>query len=94
LPLYLPGLACGPVSPGWPLPVAPSRAGAGRGPGRLTIAQGGNGRGAQAADAVGQLAIGLALTGRWQSGLPHDAFRHVPAHGPWNGMTLLRDHAR
>jgi sarcosine oxidase len=63
-------------------------------PGRLTIALGGNGRGAQAADAVGQLTAGLALTGQWPSGLPRDAFRHVPGHGPWNGMTLLRDQAR
>jgi len=63
-------------------------------PGRLTIALGGNGRGAQAADTVGYLTAGLALTGRWQSGLPRDAFRHVPADGPWNGMTLLRDQAR
>jgi sarcosine oxidase len=63
-------------------------------PGRLTIALGGNGRGAQAADAVGQLTADLALTGQWQSDLPHDAFRHIPAHGPWNGMTLLRDQAR
>lgn len=62
-------------------------------PGRLTIALGGNGRGAQAADAVGQLTARLALTGRWQSDLPHDAFRHVPADGPWNGMTLFRDQA-
>ncbi|HEU5420683.1 MAG TPA: FAD-dependent oxidoreductase [Streptosporangiaceae bacterium] len=62
-------------------------------PGRLTIALGGNGRGAQAADAVGQLTAGLALTGRWQSDLPRDAFRHVPGHGPWNGMILLRDQA-
>jgi sarcosine oxidase len=63
-------------------------------PGRLTIALGGNGRGAQAADAVGQLTADLALTGQWQSGLPRDAFRHVPADGSWNGMTLLRDQAR
>ena len=63
-------------------------------PGRLTIALGGNGRGAQAADAVGQLTTGLALTGRWPSDLPRDAFRHVPGHGPWDGMTLLRDQAR
>jgi sarcosine oxidase len=63
-------------------------------PGRLIIALGGNGRGAQAADAVGQLTARLALTGRWESGFPRDAFRHVPAHGPWNGMTLLRDQAR
>jgi len=63
-------------------------------PGRLTIALGGNGRGAQAADAVGQLTAGLALTGHWPSDLPRDAFRHVPGHGPWNGMTLLRDQAR
>ena len=62
-------------------------------PGRLIIALGGNGRGAQAADAVGQLTAQLALTGQWQSGLPRDAFRHVPADGPWNGMTLLRDQA-
>jgi sarcosine oxidase len=62
-------------------------------PGRLTIALGGNGRGAQAADAVGQLTASLALTGHWQSDLPHDAFRHFPGHGPWNGMTLLRDEA-
>jgi len=63
-------------------------------PGRLIIALGGNGRGAQAADAVGELTADLAVTGRWQSGLPRDAFRHVPADGPWNGMTLLRDQAR
>ncbi len=63
-------------------------------PGRLTIALGGNGRGAQAADAVGQLTAHLALTSRWQSDLPRDAFRHLSAHGPWNGMTLLRDQAR
>jgi sarcosine oxidase len=63
-------------------------------PGRLTIALGGNGRGAQAADAIGQLTAGLALTGHWQSDLPCDAFRHVPGHGSWNGMTLLRDRAR
>jgi sarcosine oxidase len=62
-------------------------------PGRLIIALGGNGRGAQAADAVGYLTAHLALTGQWQSGLPRDAFRHVPADGPWNGMTLLRDQA-
>jgi sarcosine oxidase len=63
-------------------------------PGRLTIALGGNGRGAQAADAIGQLIAGLALTGHWPSDLPRDAFRHVPGHGPWDGMTLLRDQAR
>jgi sarcosine oxidase len=63
-------------------------------PGRLTIALGGNGRGAQAADAVGQLTAELALTGRWQSDLPRDAFRHVPAQSPWNGMILLCDQAR
>jgi sarcosine oxidase len=61
---------------------------------RLTIALGGNGRGAQAADAVGQLTADLALTGHWQSDLPRDAFRYVPGHGPWHGMTLLRDQAR
>ena len=48
---------------------------------------------AHAADAVGYLTAHLALTGQWQSGLPRDAFRHVPADGPWNGMTLLRDQA-
>jgi sarcosine oxidase len=64
------------------------------GPGRLTIALGGNGRGAQAADAVGQLTARLALTGQWQSGLPRGPFRHIPGDGPWNGMTLLRDQAR
>jgi sarcosine oxidase len=63
-------------------------------PGRLTIALGGNGRGAQAADAVGHLTASLALTGHWQSDLPRDAFRHIPGHGPWNGMTLLRDQAK
>ena len=63
-------------------------------PGRLIIALGGNGRGAQAADAVGYLTAHLALTGQWQSGLPRDAFRHVPADGPWNGMTLLRDQTK
>jgi sarcosine oxidase len=63
-------------------------------PGRVTIALGGNGRGAQAADAVGQLAARLALNGRWESPLPRDVFRHVPAGGPWNGMTLLRDQDR
>lgn len=63
-------------------------------PGRLTVALGGNGRGAQVADAVGQLTTDLALTGQWPSDLPRDAFRHVPVHGPWNGMILLRDQAR
>ena len=63
-------------------------------PGRLTIALGGNGRGAQAADAVGYLTARLALTGQWETDLPRDAFRHVPADDPWNGMTLLRDQAR
>ena len=62
-------------------------------PGRFIVALGGNGRGAQAADAVGYLTAHLALTGQWQSGLPRDAFRHIPADGPWNGMTLLRDQA-
>jgi sarcosine oxidase len=60
-------------------------------PGRLIVALGGNGRGAQAADAVGQLTAGLALNSQWQSGLPPEAFRHVPAHSPWGGMTLLCD---
>lgn len=59
-------------------------------PGRLIIALGGNGRGAQAADAVGYLTARLALTGRWESELPRDVFHHVPADEPWNGLTLLR----
>jgi glycine/D-amino acid oxidase-like deaminating enzyme len=63
-------------------------------PGRLAIALGGNGRGAQAADAIGQLTADLALTGRWRSDLPREAFRHVASDGHWNGMTLLRDQAR
>jgi len=63
-------------------------------PSRLVIALGGNGRGAQAADAIGQLTASLALTGQWQSDLPHDAFRHIPGNDPWNGMTLLRDQTR
>ena len=60
-------------------------------PGRLILALGGNGRGARHADAVGQLAAGLALTGEWQSSLPRDAFRHVPDGNGWTGMPLLRD---
>lgn len=60
----------------------------------LTVALGGNGRGAQVADAVGRLTAGLALTGQWRSDLPRDAFRRVTARGPWNGMTLLRDQVR
>ena len=60
-------------------------------PGHVVIALGGNGRGAQAADAVGQLTASLALTGQWQSDLPRDAFRHVSVGGPWNGMTLFRN---
>lgn len=63
-------------------------------PGRVTVALGGNGRGAQAADAVGQLTARLVLTGQWEAPLPRDDFRHVPADGPWDGMTLLRDQAR
>lgn len=64
------------------------------GPG-LIIALGGNGRGAQAADAVGQLTARLALSGQWDdSALPRDVFRHVPAGNPWNGLTLLRDQDR
>jgi glycine/D-amino acid oxidase-like deaminating enzyme len=62
-------------------------------PGCLIVALGGNGRGAQAADAVGQLTAGLALNRQWQSSLPPEAFRHVPAHSPWGGMTLLCDQA-
>jgi len=62
-------------------------------PGRLVIALGGNGRGAQAADAVGRLTASLALAGEWDSDLPGEAFRYVPERGPWNGMTLLRDRA-
>jgi sarcosine oxidase len=58
-------------------------------PGRLTVALGGNGRGAQAADAIGRLAADLALTGRWPSDLPRDAFRQVPGAGPWHGLALL-----
>jgi hypothetical protein len=58
------------------------------------VGLGGNGRRAQAAEAVGQLAGQLALTGQWQSSLPRDAFRYVPAHGAWDGVTLLRDQAR
>jgi len=60
-------------------------------PGRLVIALGGNGRGAQAADAVGQLTARLALGKPWPSGFSRDAFRHVPADALWHGMTLLRD---
>jgi sarcosine oxidase len=60
-------------------------------PGHVIVALGGNGRGAQAADAVGQLTAHLALTGQWDPTLPRDPFRYVPAHAPWNGMTLLRD---
>lgn len=63
-------------------------------PNRLIIALGGNGRGAQAAEAVGQLTVRLAMTGHWPPALPYDAFRHVSAAGQWNGMTLLRDQAR
>jgi sarcosine oxidase len=55
---------------------------------------GGNGRGAQAADAIGHLAAQLALTGEWKSELPRAAFRPVLAPGTWNGMTLLPDRAR
>jgi sarcosine oxidase len=52
---------------------------------------GGNGRGAQAADAIGQLAAQIALTGEREPDLPRAAFRPVPAAGTWDGMTLLRD---
>jgi hypothetical protein len=51
------------------------------------------GCGAQAAEAIGQLTADLALTGQWQSDLPHTAFRRIPGNGPWHGMTLLRDQA-
>jgi hypothetical protein len=51
-------------------------------PGRLIIALGGNGRGAQAADAVGYLIAHLALTGQWQSGLPRDASATSPPTAP------------
>jgi glycine/D-amino acid oxidase-like deaminating enzyme len=54
---------------------------------------GGNGRGAQAADAIGNLAAQFALTGEWRSELPHAAFRVVSAPGTWHGMSLLRDHS-
>jgi sarcosine oxidase len=54
---------------------------------------GGNGRGAQAADAIGHLAAQIALTGEWKSELPRATLRPVPAPDTWNGLTLLRDHA-
>jgi sarcosine oxidase len=57
----------------------------------IVAALGGNGRGAQAADAIGLLTARLALTGEWQSDLPRAAFSPVPAPGAWDGMTLLRD---
>jgi sarcosine oxidase len=63
-------------------------------PGRLIVALGGNGRGARHADAVGQLTAGLALSGEWQSSLPRDVFRHVPAGTGWTGMPLLREQRR
>lgn len=63
-------------------------------PGRVILALGGNGRGARHADAVGQLAAGLALTGEWQSSLPRDNFRHVVASDAWTGMPLLREQKR
>jgi sarcosine oxidase len=61
-------------------------------PGRLVVALGGNGRGAQAADAIGAMTAELALTGGWPAGLPSDAFQPVRSSGAWRGMTLLRDH--
>ena len=61
-------------------------------PNRVIVALGGNGRGAQAADAIGRITAHLALTGEWASDLPRDAFR-VPASATWNGMRLLRDQA-
>jgi glycine/D-amino acid oxidase-like deaminating enzyme len=49
---------------------------------------GGNGRGAQAADAVGHLAARIALTGEWESDLPpgrllpRSRTRHLERHDP------------
>ncbi len=43
-------------------------------PGRLYTAIGGNGRGAKAADAIGQLAAALVLSGGWRDDLPAAAF--------------------
>jgi sarcosine oxidase len=63
-------------------------------PGRLIVALGGNGRGARHADAVGQLTADLALNGEWQSSLPRDVFRHVPAGSGWTGMPLLWEQRR
>jgi sarcosine oxidase len=61
-------------------------------PGRLVVALGGNGRGAQAADVIGAMTAEVALTGDWPPGLPSDAFQPIPSTtGAWNGMTLLRD---
>jgi sarcosine oxidase len=58
-------------------------------PGRLIVALGGNGRSAQAADAIGAITAELALTGRWTTGLPPDTFQLIPAHNTWAEMTLL-----
>src|ERR1017187_5972858 len=55
---------------------------------------GGNGRGARHADAVGQLTADLALNGEWQSSLPRDVFRPVPAGSGWTGMPLLWEQRR
>lgn len=60
-------------------------------PGRLVVALAGNGHSAQTADALGAIAAGLALTGRWTDPLPAQAFAPAPADAVWTGMTLLPD---
>jgi sarcosine oxidase len=59
------------------------------GPGVFAVL-GGNGRGAQAADAVGRLAAQVVRTGQWQPELPRAGFAPVLSPGAWGGMTLLR----
>jgi sarcosine oxidase len=60
-------------------------------PGRLFVVTGGNGRGAQVADALGAVAADLAVDGAWTSPLPHEQFAFVQAGGPWEGAQLLAD---
>jgi sarcosine oxidase len=50
----------------------------------VVVAAGGNGRAAKSADAIGELATGLALTRSWSDPLPH-AFFAAPQGSRWSG---------
>jgi len=51
----------------------------------LTVAVGGNGHGGRGSDEIGRLAATLVLGKRWESPIPQEVFRPIPAHAGLTG---------